>query len=91
MNRRSFLAALGVAPIAAAGATVAAPRAFVTGGLASLNGYSIGERGPEAIIPTTNGEYVPTGLFMEIKADEPRILFRADRFAINGSEITFTS
>jgi phage-related minor tail protein len=57
MNRRSFLAALGVAPVAAASVAVAAPKAYADGGYAGpLKGYTsgvniVGEHGPEAIMP----------------------------------------
>lgn len=50
MNRRSFLGMLGLAPVVAAGAVVAAPKVYASGGMVGpLKGYAygVGEIGPE--------------------------------------------
>lgn len=61
MNRRSFLAGLGLAPVVASGAAVAAPKSFTdVGFVGPIKGYAtgmsyVGEAGPEAIIPLRSG------------------------------------
>jgi hypothetical protein len=49
MNRRSFLAALGLAPVVAAGASVASPNRYSSGG--RVGNFVTGEVGPEGILP----------------------------------------
>lgn len=51
MNRRGFLSALALAPVAAVVAPAAKP-AFATGGFIKPQyGYIVGHRGPELILP----------------------------------------
>ena len=54
MDRRAFLGALGLAPVAAIAGTAAAAPQFATGGVVTPRAMGIGgEDGPEAILPAS--------------------------------------
>ncbi|PWJ81481.1 secreted protein [Pseudaminobacter salicylatoxidans] len=83
MNRRSFLAALGVAPIAAAGAATAAPKPLsaTNGYVVPLDHYTTGECGPEAILPLRRGSdgHLP---FTGIRSADGRLVITVDQITI---------
>lgn len=87
MNRRSFLAGLGLAPVAAAGAVAAAPKAYASGGyVGPLKGYTsgvsfVGERGPEMVVRLEVHEAVKAAM-LDFERRQPSIYRRvSSRFA----------
>lgn len=85
MNRRAFLAAIGLAPAAAAASVVCPPKAYATGG--SVRGAHrgfVGECSSESILPLRRGADGRLGMVTVTVVTDPGVAGRlmADRLGV---------